>query len=137
MASNNNFSIVELGSLDNVREKESFGTKGKCFLGERLGLTGCELSLGIIPAGQAVPFLHAHKENEEIYIFLKGNGVISVDGEKMPVGEGSIIKVAPNGMRGLKADSEDLHYICVQVQENSLKQATMDDGVISEEQPSW
>jgi len=137
MASKNNFSIVELGLLDNVREKESFGAKGKFFLREQLGLTGSEVSLGIIPAGQAVPFLHAHKENEETYIFLKGTGIFSVDGEKMPVKEGSIIKVAPSGMRGLKADSEDLLYICVQTKENSLKQATMDDGIISEEQPSW
>jgi len=137
MSNKSNFSIVELGSLDNVRAKESFGTKGKFFLGEQLGITGCEISLGIIPAGQAVPFLHAHKENEEIYIFIKGTGIFSVDGEKMPVKEGSIIKVAPSGMRGLKASSEDLHYICVQSKENSLKQATMDDGIISEEQPSW
>ena len=137
MANKSNFSIVELGVLDNVREKESFGAKGKFFLREHLGLTGSEVSLGIIPAGQAVPFLHAHKDNEETYLFLKGTGTLSVDGNKTPVKEGTFIRVSPNGMRGLKADNEDLLYICIQTKENSLKQATMEDGIISEEKPSW
>jgi len=137
MENRSNFNIVELGELSNVKVKESYGVKGKFFLREQLGLTSCEVSFGTIPAGQSVPFLHSHKENEETYIFLQGNGAFYIDGKKLSVKEGSIIKVLPAGIRGLKAESEDLLYICIQAKENSLNQATLDDGVIAEEQPSW
>jgi len=103
----------------------------KIFLREQLGLTSCEVSFGALPAGQEVPFLHAHKENEEIYVFLRGDGVFLIDGREVAVCEGSVVKVAPAGKRGLKAGSADLIYVCVQAKENSLKQATMDDGIIS------
>ena len=33
-----------------------------------LNLTGAEISYNSLPAGASVPFVHAHKENEEIYI---------------------------------------------------------------------
>ena len=32
-----------------------------------LGLTGCEISINELPAKAAVPFVHAHKQNEEVY----------------------------------------------------------------------
>jgi len=137
MENKRNFSIVELGALANVKEKESFGVKGKFFLKEQLCLTGCEISFGAIPARQSVPFLHSHKENEETYIFLHGSGVFYIDDHRLSVKEGSIIKVLPAGVRGLKAGNEDLLYICIQTKENSLNQATLDDGVIAEEEPSW
>jgi len=136
MENKNNYSFVEMGTLCNVKEKESFGIPGKYFLKDELGLTSCEISFGAIPAGQAVPFLHAHKENEEIYIFLQGSGIFYVDGQNLSVKEGSMIKVSPEGKRGLKAE-EDLLYICVQAKENSLKQAVPGDGLILEEKLPW
>ena len=39
-----------------------------------LGLTGAEVSVDVLPAGGAVPFVHAHKANEEIYGVLQGRG---------------------------------------------------------------
>ena len=122
MENNGNFSIVNMGDISGMTEK--------IFLREQLGLTSCEVSFGALPAGQEVPFLHAHKENEEIYVFLRGNGVFLIDGQDVAVCEGSVIKVAPAGKRGLKAGNADLIYACVQAKENSLKQATMDDGII-------
>ena len=35
-------------------------------LHEKLSLTGAEISLNELPAGANVPFVHSHKENEEI-----------------------------------------------------------------------
>ena len=34
---------------------------------EKLGLTGAEVSINQLPAGAGVPFVHAHRNNEEIY----------------------------------------------------------------------
>ena len=33
-----------------------------------LGLTGCEIAINELPAQAAVPFVHAHKQNEEVYV---------------------------------------------------------------------
>ena len=35
---------------------------------QTLGLTGAEVSFNNLPAGVSVPFVHSHKENEEIYM---------------------------------------------------------------------
>lgn len=39
-------------------------------LHDRIGLTGAEISVNVLPAGASVPFVHSHKQNEEIYIIL-------------------------------------------------------------------
>ena len=46
---------------------------------EKLSLTGAEISLNELPAGANVPFVHSHKENEEIYGILSGNGKAIID----------------------------------------------------------
>ena len=35
-------------------------------LHDQLGLTGCEVSINSLPAGAAVPFVHAHKQKENL-----------------------------------------------------------------------
>ena len=129
-----NFSHIELGALTNTKNKENNGIKGKFFLKEQLGLTGCEVSINTIAKGESIPFLHSHKENEETYVFLQGSGTFYIDGQELAVKEGSIINVRPSGVRGLKAGSEDLLYICVQARENSLGNYTRDDGILAKEE---
>lgn len=45
-------------------------------LKESLNLTGCEISANRLPAGAQVPFYHAHKQNEEVYLIISGEGFI-------------------------------------------------------------
>ncbi|MCK9171843.1 MAG: cupin domain-containing protein, partial [Treponema sp.] len=81
---------------------------------------------------------HFHKRNEEVYIFIKGKGMAYVDGEKIPVTEGDVMRIDPDGKRCFKADdSADLTYICIQAERNSLVQHTKEDGCIVKETPSW
>lgn len=137
MVDKNNYTSVEMGEIKDIWEKQSYGMKGKYFLKEHLGLTSCEVSLGAIPANKAIPFLHSHKENEETYIFIQGNGIFYIDGEKLPIKEGSVIKVKPDGVRGIKAGTENLIYFCIQAKENTLNQSTKEDGIISDKKPIW
>lgn len=110
----------------------------RVMLGEQLGLTGTEISMNCLPAGKSIPFVHAHKQNEEVYLFTKGKGSFWVDGEVIPVSEGSVIRVAPAGGRCIKADDHaDLSYLCIQARENSLVQATREDGIVLTEKASW
>lgn len=85
------------------------------------------------PTGEAVPFFHSHKENEENYIILSGAGKFQVNGEVFDVAEGSVIRVATNCDRNLKCTSETpMTYICIQAKEGSLSGYTMTDAEITE-----
>jgi mannose-6-phosphate isomerase-like protein (cupin superfamily) len=107
-------------------------------LHDTLELTGAEISFNKLPAGASVPFLHSHKLNEEVYIFLGGKGSFQVDGEEFEIGEGSVVRVDPAGKRCIKAaEGEDLRYMCVQAASGSLAQFTMTDGVLHEGEPVW
>ena len=60
-----------------------------------MSLTGAEISLNELPAGANVPFVHSHKENEEIYGILSGNGKAIIDGEEISLSTGDWLKIAP------------------------------------------
>ena len=133
-----NFTSTHIGPLEGLLDREFRGLKGKCFIGKELGLTGCEVSLNLLPAGKGMPFVHAHTKNEELYIVLRGSGTFFVDGEEFPVREGSLVRVAPQGERAWKAGDEDLYFICIQAEAESLTQATLEDGFrIPTTKASW
>lgn len=116
----------------------AFGDLSRVMLKDNLAATGMELSLNRLPAGQAIPFVHAHKQNEEVYLFIRGTGTFWIDGQGLQVGEGSAVRVSPPGARTIKAsDGEDLCYICIQAQAGSLRQATRDDGFILDRTVDW
>lgn len=133
----NNYTLTDIGSLKNYLKRDFGGIEGKYFIGSDLGLTGCEVSLNRLPALKAAPFVHAHKQNEELYIFTGGNGTFFVDGQEFPIQEGSIIRVAPAAQRAYVAGDQDLYFICIQAQQGSLVQATRGDGIILETKASW
>lgn len=131
------YSLYNMGTYAALGGKESDGGKGRIMLGAALGLTGCEVSVNSTPAGGFTPFVHSHKLNEEVYIVVSGNGMFHVDGEEFAIQEGSMIRVAPEGKRAIKAGDAPLVYICIQAQKGSLTQATAEDGVLNDEKASW
>lgn len=131
------YTCNEIGTFSRLDQHDFRGIPGKLFIGGNLNLTGCEVSINKLPVGKGMPFVHAHKKNEELYIVLGGNGTFYVDGEEFPISEGSVVRVAPDGGRALTAGSEDLCFICVQAEVNSLTQATLEDGYRVSETASW
>jgi mannose-6-phosphate isomerase-like protein (cupin superfamily) len=123
------YSVTELGLGESI---------GRVMLRDTLSLTGAEISANRMPAGKSSPFAHAHKRNEEIYLFTAGKGSFWLDGEVVPVKEGSAVRVSPATVRCIKADDNtSLSYFCIQVDEGSLVQATRDDGIRSDIKPEW
>jgi len=117
-----NYAVKNLNGWKNVEDK--------IFLGEELGMTGAEASLQRLAAGEDAPFLHSHKTHEELYVFISGNGEYEVDGDKVAVSEGSIIRVAPAGVRALRNTSDkDMVMMCIQYEAKAIT-SFMDDANI-------
>lgn len=111
--------------------KANVGNEGRTELHEKLALTGAEISVNQLPAGINVPFVHSHRDNEEIYGILSGKGKALIDGEEINLIAGEWLKIAPAAKRHFFAASDSkITYICIQVKENSLGGFTADDAVI-------
>ena len=111
--------------------KTDIGNEGRVELHETLGLTGAEVSINQLPAGAGVPFVHSHKQNEEIYGILSGKGSVVLDGETVQLTAGDWLKVAPAAKRQFSAAADTgMTFICIQVKEHSLAGFTADDAVV-------
>lgn len=127
-----NYSVMNLGTFD-----KDLAAAGRVMAEKELGLSGCELSFNCAVPEQFLHFVHAHKDNEEVYIVLSGKGKFMAGSDEFDVQEGSVIRVAPLVGRALKAEGGKMTYICIQASANSLKQSTMDDAIVCEEKASW
>jgi uncharacterized cupin superfamily protein len=127
--SGNHYSTFAIGDIQKL---------GRVTLHDALQLTGAEISINEFPAGAGTPFVHAHQQNEEVYLILKGKGMCYLDGEEFPVAEGDVIRVDPAGARCFRAAADaPLRYACIQTKAGSLVQFTQHDGRPAEGKPSW
>ena len=111
--------------------KTNIGNEGRVELHETLGLTGAEVSINQLPAGTGVPFVHSHKQNEEIYGILSGKGSVILDGETVPLTASDWLKVSPAAKRQFSAAADTgMTFVCIQVKERSLAGFTAADAVV-------
>lgn len=112
--------------------KTNIGNEGRIELHDKLELTGAEVSINQLPAGAGVPFVHSHKNNEEIYGILAGEGVAVIDGEEITLTAGDWLKIAPAAKRQFSASANSgITFVCIQVKENSLDGFTADDAIMN------
>ncbi len=143
--SGSHFTACDLGplaQLDQYKFKHPAlprETEGKVFLNSLLGLTSSEISLNKLPARTSLPFYHTHRLNEEVYIFLKGEGEFQIDGKILPIREGTVIRVAQEGERCWRNTSvtEDLCYIVIQARAGTYEGHAVADGVGVQKRVSW
>lgn len=139
-----NYTAVDLGNLNELMEYSLIHKvnkqkiEGKVFLKEPTNATGTEISFNSLAPKTEQPYFHIHYKNEETYIILKGYGYFQVDDNCFKIKEGSVIRVAPEGIRGIRNDSnETMIYLVVQAKENSLEEYTTDDGERVTFNPKW
>lgn len=139
-----NYTAINLGNLDELMEYSLIHQinkqkiEGKVYLKEPTNATGTEISFNSLAPKTEQPYFHIHHKNEEIYIILKGLGYFQVDGKAFEIKEGSVIRVAPDGIRGIRNDSDEtMIYLVVQSRENSLEEYTTDDGERVTFDPKW
>ena len=128
---NKNCYIMNGGILMKQYTKITLGADSRTELHDKLGLTGAEVSINTLPAGAGVPFVHAHKQNEEIYGILTGEGKAVIDGEEITLTAGDWLRVAPAAKRQFSAAADSaISYVCIQVKEYSLAGFTQEDAVV-------
>lgn len=138
-----NFSAADFGKLADIKDYvlelgPEIKIPGKVFGGQATGATGGEFSFQVFAPGQETGFLHTHKNHEELYFFLRGNGEFQVDGKVFPVSEGSVVRVAPDGRRSVRNNgTEPLVMLCVQYRGNTFTAEDATDGNILNEPVKW
>ena len=140
-----NFTAVHLGPLAQLHQYKykhpalPRETDGKVFLNQILGMTSSEISINKLPPRTSMPFYHQHCLNEEIYIFLKGEGEFQIDGKVLPVSEGTVVRVSQEGERCWRntSETEDLYYVVVQARAGTYEGNTVADGVGVQKRVSW
>lgn len=138
-----NFSAANFGKLADIKDyvlelDPEVKIPGKVFGGQAVGATGAEFSFQVFAPGQETGFLHTHKNHEELYFFIKGNGEFQVDGEVFPVEEGSVVRVAPDGRRSVRNNgTAPLVMLCVQYRGNTFTAEDATDGNILNEPVKW
>lgn len=129
IAENKNFKAVCVGPWAEIAQFVTGNFKGKVFLKDALGTTGSEISFGALPANTALPFFHAHKQNEEVYLVLKGSGKMQIDDDVFDLQEGTLVRVNPQGARSLKSGPDGMLFMCMQTKAGSLQEWTGADGI--------
>ncbi len=144
LSENKHYSAVNLGNLDDLKDYGLIHPvskriiEGKVFLKDTTKATGTEISFNLLRPKTEQPYFHIHKKNEETYIIIKGFGFFQVDDDCFDIKEGSVIRVAPQGKRGIRNDSDQpMIYMVIQSKENSLEEYTTDDGERVPFEPKW
>ncbi|MDE5672638.1 MAG: cupin domain-containing protein [Duncaniella sp.] len=138
-----NYGAINLGNLTEIKDyvlelSPEIKIPGKVFGGQAVGATGGEFSFQVFAPGQETGFLHTHKSHEELYFFLSGKGEFQVDGDVFPVGEGSVVRVAPAGRRSVRNNSaQPLVMLCVQYRGDTFTADDITDGDIIAEPVKW
>ena len=138
-----NFSAADFGKLNELGDYvlelgPDVKIPGKVFGGAALQTTGADFSLQVFQPGTETGFLHTHKTHEELYFFLSGKGEFQVDGQVFPVGEGSVVRVAPAGRRSVRNNgTAPLVMLCVQYRGGTFTADDAQDGNILSERVEW
>lgn len=143
IAEGTHFSALSTGSFSQLNDyvlpvAPGMEIQGKVFMGQTLQTTGAEISFQSFAPGKETGFLHTHQTHEELYIFVSGKGEFQVDGQVFPVGEGSVVRVAPEGKRSVRNNgAEPLIMICVQYKAQTFTAQDAADGQLLQEPVKW
>jgi uncharacterized cupin superfamily protein len=109
-----------------------------------LGLTAVGVSLARMEPGMGYPFFHAHEEQEEIFICLKGSGTIYVGDEEIPMKAGDFLRVSPDVPRAIgNRTGEPGTFLLIggvhsEKYANAESMFVIDDGIeMQDKSPDW
>jgi mannose-6-phosphate isomerase-like protein (cupin superfamily) len=80
---------------------------------QALELEKSGLSYQRIPPSYRFPYGHTHRQQEEVYVVLRGGGRMKVDDEIFDLREGDAVRVSPGAWRGYEAGTEGLEILVI------------------------
>ena len=109
-----------------------------------LKLTAIGVSLSKMDPGMGYPFFHAHEEQEEIFICLKGTGTILVGNDEITMKPGDIVRVSPDVPRALGNRTKEpctfllLGGLPTQKYKDGESMMLINDGIeMTDKNPDW
>ncbi len=67
---------------------------------------GWDFALRVVMAPNSSMGIHEHGQDEEMYIILKGEGLMTIEGRERRVGVGDMVLNKPGGTHGLLNDTD-------------------------------
>ena len=130
-------------TIINVRDVEDaapgFGfsdTMEARFATRELGGSTVGIALETIKPGKRVPFGHTHREQEEVYVVVRGSGRVKIDDAVHEVSEWDVIRVGPGTTRNFEAGSDGLELLAFGAPVSVGNDSEIKPGWWSDEQPS-
>lgn len=101
----------------NLNEAEAYTTKDSSEIRELLAYRNSSLRLQSLAEARLSPGRsttpHRHRESEEIYFLLQGQGLMTVEQEQQPVREGDAIAILPGQWHQIKNTGNcQLRFLC-------------------------
>ncbi len=106
------FTIVNLKELEDTTSPGMPGIEGR-WARKHLGAEHLGVSYFHYGPNVRAPNAHRHREQEEVYIVLRGSGRILLDGEPHELRPWDAVRIAPSTVRALEAGEEGLELLAV------------------------
>jgi mannose-6-phosphate isomerase-like protein (cupin superfamily) len=104
----------------NLREVEDFARRfgmpeglESRFAREELGLENQGLTLFTLAPNFRLPFGHRHKEQEEVYVVVKGSARAKLDDEIVELATWDAVRIPPATARGLEAGPDGAEVLAI------------------------
>ena len=98
------------------------------FARRALGGAAVGVSREILAPGFRVPFGHTHRDQEEVYVVLRGSGRIKIGDEIIDVHQGDMVRVAPGVWRCTEAGPDGLELLAVGAPVSDENDAEIEQG---------
>ena len=66
-----------------------------------------------VPPGCRFPYGHTHQQQEEVYVVVRGSGLMKIDDEIVELTEWDAVRVPPGTWRGYEAGPEGLELLVI------------------------
>ena len=66
-----------------------------------------------VPPGDRFPYGHTHRQQEEVYVVVRGGGRMKIDDEVIELEEWDAVRVPPGTWRGYEAGPDGLEILVI------------------------
>jgi quercetin dioxygenase-like cupin family protein len=106
------FTHLNLGDVEDAAPGNGFGHRWEARVARQaLGAEQTGVTLFRLHPGRRSPFTHRHREAEETYVILSGDGRVKLGEELRDVVPLDVIRVAPELPRAFEAGPDGLEFI--------------------------